>query len=116
MRRFGRFFGDVIAPLLVACWVVYLGYGAIAGAAGYRVLGELRLEAEEKRVALDEIEARRRALERHAGLLNPKSLDPDMLDERIRAVLGYAEPGDIVVPKSELERMLETARAAAASR
>lgn len=113
MRRVRRFFGEVVAPALIACWIAYLGYGAVAGASGYRVLGEIKAEAAEKRAALDEIEARRRALERHSDLLNPKSLDPDMLDERVRAVLGYVEPGDIVVPRSEVERMLEEARAGA---
>lgn len=112
MRRFGKFFGNVVAPALIACWIAYLGYGAVAGATGYRVLGELRAEAEAKRAALDEIVARRRTLEHHADLLNPKSVNPDMLDERIRAVLGYVEPGDIVVPRAEFERMLAEARAA----
>ncbi|HOP19121.1 MAG TPA: septum formation initiator family protein [Parvularculaceae bacterium] len=110
MRRFGKFFTDVVAPVLLALWVAYLGYGAIAGAAGYRVLAELRAEADEKQTALDEIIEKRRVLERHADLLNPKSVDPDMLDERIRAVLGYAHPDDIVVPREELQRMLKKAR------
>lgn len=111
MRKINRFFWDVVAPALLACWVAYLGYGAIAGAAGYRVLTELKSEAAAKRAELDKIRARRLSLEKHADLLNPKSLDPDMLDERVRAVLGYVEPGDIVVPKSELDRMLDEARA-----
>lgn len=110
MRRFGKFFSDIVAPVLLACWVAYLGYGAIAGAAGYRVLSDLEAEAAEKRARLEQIREQRRALERHADLLNPRSLDPDMLDERARAILGYVKPGDIVVPRSEVERLLAESR------
>lgn len=106
MRSLGRFLRDVAAPALLACWVVYLAYGAVAGAAGYRSLRELRAEADAKAAELAEIKDRRRTLELRADLLNPKSLDPDMVDERVRAVLGYAHKDDVVIPKAELERML----------
>lgn len=111
MRQFGRFFRDVAAPALIACWIAYLGYGAIAGASGYRVLGELRTEGAAKRALFEETLARRLVLSQRAKLLNPHSLDPDMIDERIRAVLGYASPGDLVVPRDELDRMVEAAKA-----
>lgn len=111
MRQFGRFFRDVAAPALIACWIAYLGYGAIAGASGYRVLAELREEAAEKRAALEAARARRAILAHRAELLNPRSLDPDMIDERIRTVLGYARPDDIVIPRDELDRLLKAAEA-----
>lgn len=109
MRRFGRFFRDVVAPALTACWIAYLGYGAIAGASGYRVLADLRKEAAAKEEALEALTARRAALAQVADQLNARSLDPDMLDERVRAVLGYAREGDLVLPRDELERMLKEA-------
>ena len=111
MRQFGRFFRDVAAPALIACWIAYLGYGAVAGASGYRVLSELRTEIAAKRAVLEEARARRLILAHRAELLNPQSLDPDMMDERIRAVLGYARPSDIVMPRDELERLLKAAKA-----
>ncbi|MBB5520145.1 septum formation initiator family protein [Amphiplicatus metriothermophilus] len=106
MRVIFRFIKDIAAPVLLACWVVYLAYGAVAGAAGYRALGELEAEAARERAALAALRARREALEKRADLLNPRSLDPDLVDERVRAVLGYARPGDVVVPRDELDRML----------
>ena len=90
MNRFGRFFANVIAPLLLASWVAYLGYGAMAGASGYRVLAELEDEAAALQAEVDALGERRALLEKRAGLLHPKSLDADMLDERVRAVLGDA--------------------------
>ena len=61
-----------------------------------------------------------RATGEHAGFaltvqvasVNRRSLDPDMLDEKIRSVLGYAAEGDIVIPRDEFERLLENARKA----
>ena len=31
----------------------------------------------------------------------PQSLDPDMLDERVRTMLGYAQAGDLIVLENE---------------
>jgi cell division protein FtsB len=100
------FVRDVLAPALLACWVAYIAYGAVAGAAGFRVLRKLEDELAVARAGLAEIEARREALERRADLLHPKSLDRDMIDERVRVVLGFARDGDIVVPRAEIERLL----------
>jgi cell division protein FtsB len=36
--------------------------------------------------------------ERRLALLRPTSIDPDMLDERTRALLGYVHPHDVVMP------------------
>jgi cell division protein FtsB len=112
MRKFTRFFRDVFAPALVACWVAYMAWGAVAGASGYRALAELRKEAAAKEEALADLTARRLTLSQRADLLNPHSLDPDMADERIRAVLGYALEGDLVLPRDELDRMLKAAQEA----
>ena len=38
-------------------------------------------------------------IERDVALLEPDSLDPDMLDERARAILNLAHPGDLVMMK-----------------
>ena len=38
-------------------------------------------------------------LERDVALLRPESLDPDMLDERARAILNLAHPDDLIMMK-----------------
>jgi cell division protein FtsB len=45
---------------------------------------------------LKDVQAR---LERDVSLLRPESLDPDMLDERARAILNLANKGDLVMLK-----------------
>ena len=68
------------------------------------------IEAARKEAALAMARERRIALEKRADLLHPRALDPDMIDERIRAVLGYVQQGDIVVPRSEFERIIDAVR------
>jgi cell division protein FtsB len=45
----------------------------------------------------DEKLAERKALENRVKLLRPDSLDPDMLDERARIVLGFVKPDERVI-------------------
>jgi cell division protein FtsB len=106
MRRLGTYIGDVFAPALVAGWIAWLGWSAVAGAAGLQALSRLNAEIEVEKAGLAEILARRERLELRADLLSPKSLDPDIVDERIRSVLGYAREGDIVIPRAEIDRLL----------
>ena len=101
-----RFLLDIAFPALVMCLTGILLYGAVASDTGYRALNQLRDEAETKTAELDALQERRRELEKRADLLNSKSLDPDILDERIRAVLGYSREGDVVISRRELDRLL----------
>lgn len=109
MRFSLRLIIDVIAPTLFMCWIGYFAYDAVLGATGYRALRDLRAEAEVKAGEVAELEAERRKLEIVARQLNPQSLDPDMAEEKIRSVLGYAEEGDIVISREELDLILKDA-------
>ena len=56
----------------------------------------------------------RERLERDVSLLRPESLDPDMLDERARAILNLAHKDDLVMLKRREPRpTLQPARAQA---
>ncbi|MFZ5618351.1 MAG: FtsB family cell division protein [Pseudomonadota bacterium] len=106
MRLSWRLVVDVIAPALFTCWIAYFAYDAMVGATGYRVLSALEAEEAAKAAEVAALTAERRRLEQIAAQLNPKSLDPDMVDEKIRSVLGYVAPGDVVVPRDQLEEIL----------
>ena len=41
--------------------------------------------------------AERDAIERRVNNLRPQHLDPDTLDERVRAMLSYGDPADVTV-------------------
>ncbi len=105
-----KLFFQVVAPALAVCFAIFIAYDAVAGPTGFRTLRDVRAELSLKRAEVEALAARRAALERTADQLNRRSLDPDLLDEKIRSVLGYAAEGDIVIPRDELERMLERAR------
>ncbi len=83
----------------VSC-IALLGFFAWHGFNGKRSFANQKLVLvevsglEEKR---DSIKARREALEARVALLRPESIDPDMLEEMAREMLGYAKPGEYVV-------------------
>jgi cell division protein FtsB len=105
-----RFIFEIAVPSLLMCWAAALIYGAAAGESGYGALAALKTELEAKRAELEAVQERRLALEKRAGQLSSKSLDPDLIDERIRSILGYSREGDVVISRSELERALEAQR------
>lgn len=109
MRLSWRLAVDVVAPALFACGIFYFAYVAAVGATGYRTLQSLRSEHAQREAEVDALIAERRALETVARQLNPKSLDPDLVDEKIRTVLGYVDDGDVVVPRDQLEEILADA-------
>ena len=43
------------------------------------------------------LKAERTHWERRVALLRVDSIDPDMLDERARALVGYADPRDLTL-------------------
>ena len=109
MRFSWRLIVDVIAPAFFTCWIGYFAYGAVVGATGFRVLASLRAEEAAKAAEVADLTTERRRLEQVATQLNPRSLDADMVDEKIRVVLGYVEEGDVVIPRDQLEELLKSA-------
>lgn len=87
----------VVTPVLGFCVVGYFAYHAVQGDRGLIAWRQLTLRVESARHALADIESERRALEGRVRLLNPSSLDRDMLEERARVMLNYGYAGEIVV-------------------
>jgi cell division protein FtsB len=72
-----------VAALIIG----YFGLSAYSGAHGLKAKQDLaRTRAE------------RLELERMVSLLRADNLDPDMLDERARAMLNYLHPRDLTLP------------------
>ena len=79
----------------------YLGYHVVTGAFGiesHREMFEDIRILEARQVALEiEIDS----YEHRIALFDPQALDPDILTERARALLGLVHPDDIlIVPKT----------------
>jgi cell division protein FtsB len=80
-----------------ALFVGYFGVNAFTGAHGLRAQADLEHRLAHMQNELDGLKAKRAEWERRVSLLRANRIDPDMLDERARALLGYADPRDITL-------------------
>jgi cell division protein FtsB len=83
--------------IIALCLCVYFTYHLTFGTRSYfRLLG---FEHETARLAVtyDNLHAQRVTLEDKVVRLRPSSLDPDLLEERVREVLGYTRPDERII-------------------
>lgn len=92
-------FTAIIFPVLALGAAGYFGYHLQIGDHGLKARADLegrKAVLEGELAGLHEV---RQRLERDVSLLRPESLDPDMLDERARAILNLAHPDDLIMLK-----------------
>ena len=77
--------------------ISYFGYHTLTGDRGILEEDARRSTLAARRAELARVTAQREDLERRATLLRDQSLSRDLLDERARAVLGYADARDYVI-------------------
>ena len=75
----------------------FLGY-AIVGSNGVMSWGDYRRLKVERQVELAQLNVERARLTQRAGLLDPRSADPDLADELIRRDLGLVRPDEVIIP------------------
>ena len=85
--------------LYVGCALViaYFGVNAYTGNHGLRAMQALDREYAELSEELEGLRKQRAAWQHRVKLLKSDSIDPDMLDERARAVLNYLEPRELTL-------------------
>ncbi len=88
---------EILLPVLGVCVVLYFAYHAVQGDRGIRALLDYESRVDKTRTQLAQIRADREKLEHRVSLLRRTSLDPDLLEERVRAVLNFAHPDEIVI-------------------
>jgi cell division protein FtsB len=98
-QEFSRKARQVLGPLMGAAVMVYFGYHAVQGDRGLMAWWNLRFEIERANTVLATVSAEKKIIEHRVALLRPESLDPDMLEERARIMLGTAAPNDLIVPE-----------------
>jgi cell division protein FtsB len=87
----------IVGPVLGICAVGYVAYHLVHGDRGLFAWWQLTQRVADAQEVLDAVKTERKVMENRVKLLHPQSLDPDMLDERARAMLNYGKPGDIVI-------------------
>jgi cell division protein FtsB len=83
----------VMAALLIG----YFGVNAYTGNRGLKAKKDLDLEIAELTREFGQAKAEHDQWKRRVSLLKSDSLDPDMVDERARALLNYTDPRDVVM-------------------
>jgi cell division protein FtsB len=82
---------------MAALMIGYFWFHAYSGNRGLRARQDIDVQMAQLTAELDRLKAERRQWERRVALLRPDRIDPDMLDERARALLDYVHPHDAVM-------------------
>jgi cell division protein FtsB len=80
-----------------ALLIGYFGVNAYTGNHGLRAKQNLDQQIAQLNAELTSLKSERAIWDRRVALLKSDSLDPDMLDERARALLNYADPRDLTL-------------------
>ena len=94
LRKRARF---IVSPALGIALTGYFAYHLIEGDHGLLAWLRVNREIREETVNLETVRAQRTALDLKVSNLKPEHIDPDLLDEQVRAVLSLAAPDEIVI-------------------
>ncbi|HUZ30741.1 MAG TPA: septum formation initiator family protein [Xanthobacteraceae bacterium] len=83
----------VIAALLIG----YFGVNVFSGNHGLKAKQDIDRQVAVLSSELAGLQGQRRQWERRIALLKSDQIDPDMLDERARALLDYTDPHDLTL-------------------
>jgi cell division protein FtsB len=82
---------------LAALLIGYFGVNAYNGDRGLKAKEDIDRQMAAMNAELDRLQREQAQWERRIALLKSDDLDPDMLDERARALLDYADPRDLTL-------------------
>jgi cell division protein FtsB len=94
MRRRARF---LVAPLVGAALTSYFVYHTIEGERGVLAWRDIAQQLHAASEVLATVETEHDALAHRVAGLDPHHVDPDLLDQQIRATLDLAAPNEVVV-------------------
>jgi cell division protein FtsB len=86
-----------VPTAILAFLIFYFGFQALTGDRGLLSLNRRNEALEEKTAELAQLRAQREELQVRARLLRDEHLSADLLDERARSLLGFADPRDYVI-------------------
>lgn len=83
--------------LLVTFFIFYFSYHIMSGENGLRTMFDLNGQLHVSKQELESVQIERMQLEHKVNRMYKHSLDPDLLDEQARRVLGYAGKDETVI-------------------
>jgi cell division protein FtsB len=99
IRRRAR---QIALPVLGICLLGYFFYHFLHGERGLFAWLAIHREIDEAEKLAAETGAERAELERRVSLLGTRGIDLDMLDERVRAMLNYGHPDELVIIREDV--------------
>ena len=94
MRRHGF---DLTVTIVCLCLLGFFGWHSLYGKRSFANQDKILIKVAELEGSRDKIKSKRETLEARVTLLRPESIDPDMLEEVARHMLGFTRPNEIVV-------------------
>jgi cell division protein FtsB len=98
-RSVARVFAALVIPAISAAAVAYFGYYAIWGTRGLMALSDTQARLAVRQEQLASLKSRREKLQHRIKLLEPGSVDPDLVEELARSQLLEGAPGQVAVPR-----------------
>jgi cell division protein FtsB len=102
---------QITLPVIGICVLGYFLYHFLHGERGLFAWMAINRQLAEAETLATQTAAERRDLERRVSLLSARSLDLDMLDERVRTMLNDGHPDDLVILREEVPQLEEAAPA-----
>lgn len=99
-RSVTRFFATLVIPALSAAVVAYFGYYTIFGTRGLNALYDTRAQLSVQQEQLASIKSEHAKLAHRIKLLEPGSVDPDMVEEVAREQMLDSAPDQVAVPRA----------------
>ena len=87
----------ILGPLVGIALTGYFAYHLVEGERGFKAWLRLNREIRTATANLEAVRAQRAAVDLRVSNLRPEHVDPDLLDERIRATLNLVSPDDVVI-------------------
>lgn len=94
---FGGRLKHIVFPVVMISLMVYFTYHIFQGQRGIIAWIQLDKKLKEQEAILDTLTKEKDALEKEAYLLRPDSLDLDLLVEKVRHLLNFSHPDELVV-------------------
>jgi cell division protein FtsB len=90
-------FRPYIPTAILAVLITYFAVQGLLGDRGFLTAGQRNAELAQRLAELKQVHAQRMDLEVRARRLRDNSLSADLLEERARSLLGFADPRDYVI-------------------
>lgn len=99
-QRKKSYLRPLIVPVIAIAFSGYFAWHGWHGSFGIEARRQLTVEAVRLNGELERVKQERKAIERRVNLLRSASLESDMLDERAREILGFANANEIAIVAS----------------